>query len=460
MKYLSLQKPHNSSFIMSSAIPNHAFLYASKTKIFGTVKHTEEDGAVLSSLAICSLLKRNGNLYALKSFELKTYDTKSRKPFNLLAMGKDISTTKILFLPSNPKGMNKLRLDEEARHVKEVLRQAKDREWFTIESQWAVRPRDVQREILYFMPSVVHFSGHGAENGGLAFENEVGQVQLVSPEALSGLFKLFSKHVQCVVLNACYSEIQANAISQHINFVVGMGKEIGDQAAIEFAVGFYDALGAGLSVEFAYELGCNSILLAGIEENLTPVLIKNEELNSCNETIPHVKDKHATVPHAKRADNVVATLSSREDSYDVFIVHGHNNELKETVARFLEKLELTPIILHEQPSAGQTIIEKFEKHADARFAVVLLTPDDVGALAKAGELKSRARQNVIFEWGFFVGRLGRTNVCALIEEGLEKPSDMDGILCIPTDSGQAWKVRLAQELKVAGIDVDLNRAFV
>ena len=203
-----------------------------------------------------------------------TCDIKPREPFNLLTMSKDVSITKILFLASNPKGMNKLRLDEEARDVKEGLRQAKDRELFAIEAQWAVRHRDVRREILYFKPSVVHFSGHGAEDGGLAFENEVGQVQLVSPEALSGLFKLFSKHVQCVVLNACYSEIQAEAIAQHINFVVGMGQKIGDQAAIEFSVGFYDALGAGRSVESAYEFGCNAIHMAGIEENLTPVLKK------------------------------------------------------------------------------------------------------------------------------------------------------------------------------------------
>lgn len=157
--------------------------------------------------------------------------------------------------------------------------------------------------------------------------------------------------------------------------------------------------------------------------------------------------------------NIDIINSSNSHSRDVFVVHGRSNEMKETVARFLEKLELKPIILHEQPSAGQTIIEKFEKYSDARFAIVLLTPDDVGSLAQDSELRSRARQNVIFEWGFFVGKLGRKNVCALIGEGLEKPSDMDGILCIPADSEQAWKMRLVQELKVAGIEVDLNQAF-
>lgn len=204
------------------------------------------------------------------------------------------STTKILFLASNPKGMDELRLDKEARDVKEGLRLAKDRDWFTIKSQWATRPKDVCREILHFSPNVVHFSGHGAEDGGLAFENEVGQVQLVSPDALAGLFKLFSEHVRCVVLNACYSEIQFDAIAQHISFVIGMRQEIGDQAAIEFSVGFYDALGAGRSVESAYEFGCNAIHMAGIQENLTPVLKKRRDANNHEEYTSHVEDRRVS----------------------------------------------------------------------------------------------------------------------------------------------------------------------
>jgi len=145
----------------------------------------------------------------------------------------------------------------------------------------------------------------------------------------------------------------------------------------------------------------------------------------------------------------------------IFVVHGRNDELKETVARFLAQLDLKPIILHEQPSAGRTVIEKFEAHSDARFAVVLLTPDDLGRLATdaTGELQPRARQNVIFEWGFFVAKLGRRNVCALYAEGVELPSDLNGVVYVELDRKGAWKMLLARELKAGGIDVDLNRAI-
>jgi hypothetical protein len=122
-------------------------------------------------------------------------------------------------------------------------------------------------------PQIVHFSGHG-ETDGLVLANESGEVQLVPPEALSDLFRLSANKIECVLLNACYSASQAEAISQHINYVIGMNKDIGDRAAIEFAVGFYDALGAGRTYGEAYEFGCNAIELQGIPENLTPALHK------------------------------------------------------------------------------------------------------------------------------------------------------------------------------------------
>lgn len=134
-----------------------------------------------------------------------------------------------------------------------------------------MRVRDVHRTLLDFKPQIVHFSGHGEGDDGLALENESGQIQFVNAEALAGLFDLFANKVECVVLNACYSEVQAEAIVKHISYVIGMNK-----AAIEFAVGFYDALGAGESVEFAYQLGCNAIRLAGIAEPLTPKLKKRQ----------------------------------------------------------------------------------------------------------------------------------------------------------------------------------------
>lgn len=145
------------------------------------------------------------------------------------------------------------------------------------------------------------------------------------------------------------------------------------------------------------------------------------------------------------------------DPNSVFVVHG-NDETRERVARLLERLGLKPIILHEQPNQGRTIIEKFESHAAVGFAVVLLTPDDVGSAAfEPEELKPRARQNVIFELGFFVAALGRRRVCALYKGDVELPTDYTGVVYTPMDPADGWQLKLARELKHAGLDVDLNR---
>jgi hypothetical protein len=189
-------------------------------------------------------------------------------------MDNETPMKKVLFLAANPKGTPHLRLDQELRDIAEALERCKKRDQFTLEQRLAVRPRDIQRAMLNFEPNIVHFSGHGAGEEGLVFEDETGKSKLVSGDALAGLFKLFANQIECVVLNGCYSEVQAKAIAQHINYVIGMSKAIDYRAAIEFAVGFYNALGAGESIEFAYQFGCAAIQMAGIEEHLTPVLFK------------------------------------------------------------------------------------------------------------------------------------------------------------------------------------------
>ena len=149
----------------------------------------------------------------------------------------------------------------------------------------------------------------------------------------------------------------------------------------------------------------------------------------------------------------------RPSGKKVFVVHGRDNEAKQTVARFLEKLGLEAVILHERSNAGLTIIEKFEKHSEVAYAVVLMTPDDVGALrTEKASLRGRARQNVIFELGYFMGKLGRNHVCALVKGDIERPSDSDAIIYIPLDPNDGWKLLLAKELKEAGLQVDLNVA--
>ena len=149
--------------------------------------------------------------------------------------------------------------------------------------------------------------------------------------------------------------------------------------------------------------------------------------------------------------------TAQNNKTDVFIVHGHNNEIKINVARTIEKLGLNPIILHEQANSGKTIIEKFEQHSNVGFAIVLLTDDDIGKAKIEENLNPRARQNVILELGYFIGKLGRNKVCPLYVKGVELPSDLYGLLYLEVDKSENWKFSLAKELKVAGYEIDVNK---
>jgi predicted nucleotide-binding protein len=153
------------------------------------------------------------------------------------------------------------------------------------------------------------------------------------------------------------------------------------------------------------------------------------------------------------------STTAHHDSHRVFLVHGHDHGNKEMVARFLTTLGLDPVILHEQADRGKTVIEKFEAHAaDVRCALVILTADDVAYPKSDPDKKEfRARQNVILELGYFVGKLGRAHTFALVEKGVELPSDIHGVVYIPLDDGH-WRLRLVKELKAAGLDVDANLA--
>ncbi|MBF1310493.1 MAG: nucleotide-binding protein [Porphyromonadaceae bacterium] len=142
----------------------------------------------------------------------------------------------------------------------------------------------------------------------------------------------------------------------------------------------------------------------------------------------------------------------------VFIVHGHDEAAKEAAARFVEKIGLEAIILHEQASSGQTIIEKIEANSNVGFGIVLYTPCDLGASQKQkDQLKARARQNVIFEHGYLIGKIGRENVCALVKGDIETPNDISGVVYIKMDERDGWKLAVAKEMKKSGYDVDLNK---
>ena len=187
---------------------------------------------------------------------------------------------KLLLLAANPHHSSQLRLDEEVRDIREGLQRARDRDRFEIAQRWAVRSRDVSRALLEELPQIVHFSGRtqgsAQREDGLHFEDETGQAYLVSSKALTGLFRLYAQRarIECVVLNGCYSQEQATAIAQQVTFVVGLKSTVSERAAIEFAVGFYDALGSGGPIKFAFESGEVAMDLSGAPYEEAPLLLQ------------------------------------------------------------------------------------------------------------------------------------------------------------------------------------------
>ncbi len=215
-----------------------------------------------------------------------------------------IMVKKILIVSANPKDTLKLRLDEEVREIQAGLERARKREEFEIITRWAVRPEDLRRALLDYEPEIVHFSGHGAGKDGLTLEDNAGNLHMVSTQSLVKLFKLFKNKIECVLLNACYSEEQAEAIHSHINCVVGMNQAIGDGAAIEFATGFYDALLSGRSYEDAFDFGCVSIDLESIPESSKPVLKFNKQLETPPENLNNSLDVNKMNINLNRNPNI------------------------------------------------------------------------------------------------------------------------------------------------------------
>lgn len=180
-----------------------------------------------------------------------------------------------------------------------------------------------------------------------------------------------------------------------------------------------------------------------------------------NEVFDRVKAKQKAV--ALSAAPVSASAPSKKkakpalDYSKVFIVHGRDDLAKVSAARFIEKLGLTAVILHEQVNGGMTIIEKIEANTNVGFALVLYTPCDSGGLV-GDPPKPRARQNVVFEHGYLIAKLGRGNVCALVKGSVEVPNDISGVVYVPLDEHNAWHLALAKELRNAGYDIDMNKA--
>jgi predicted nucleotide-binding protein len=201
--------------------------------------------------------------------------------------------------------------------------------------------------------------------------------------------------------------------------------------------------------EFAFQFshtyfaGSSSKIIAGFQA-MTRQLI-----------IPFVRDYQEYVVQNGKVEPALMMRSSKR----IFIVHGHDGEARETVARFITAIGLEPVILHEQANRGRTVIEKVEANSDVGFAIVLLTPDDLGRAKDAAELEPRARQNVLLELGYFIAKLGRDHVCALKRGTVEIPSDFAGVVWENMDANGGWKQRLGQELEAAGQAIDWNQVM-
>jgi hypothetical protein len=245
---------------------------------------------------------------------------------------------------------------------------------------------------------------------------------------------------------------------------------------------------------YAIDLECMKDHLLAYKEELELVSESKRKLNQQISGDKSVKGEIKTValygpaiplpsPSEEYIVDEIGSIGVRQkNSNKIFIVHGHNDEIKDHVAKFLRSLYLDPIILHLQASLGKTIIEKVEHYSDVGYAVILLTEDDLGCTLGPpevipmkdtgglfskkesgvrigrgwGKQRARARQNVIFEFGYFIGKLGRCKVAALCQEGIERPSDIDGLVYISLDRGENWKAALKKEIEAAGIKTGQN----
>lgn len=203
---------------------------------------------------------------------------------------------------------------------------------------------------------------------------------------------------------------------------------------------------------------------SGLADDIRMVPAPNPNLDSLSRTDVH-NVQRALQCFLKARDLLPFLVSERrtiipkaENAKKVFIVHGHDERLKNAAARLVTKLGLEPVILHELPNKGRTLIEKFLEHSDVAFALVLLTRDDRGGSAGLSpeNYEFRARQNVVLELGYFLAQLGRRRVAAVYESGVEIPSDYKGVLFIPYDAGGRWEYEAAKEMRAADIRIDLN----
>ena len=271
---------------------------------------------------------------------------------------------RILFLTANPTETAQLGLEREAREVAEELYQAPLHDEFELTQQRVVSIQELRRAIFAAKPQIVHFPGHGAEED-IILEDNNGQTQMVSNEAISSFFRLFANQVECVVLNGCYSKAQAEAMGEHIKYVIGMRSEIGDKSSIHFAVGFYQSLGAGFSIEEAFESGKNAIQMQNIPEYSTPIL--------------HVRAIDKTVAANLQMPSIV-----ENEPVEIFFSYSHRDEkLRQRLDIYLAGLRQQNVISDwsdRKILAGDEWAEEIDARLNsAQIILLLISPDFIAS---------------------------------------------------------------------------------
>ena len=276
---------------------------------------------------------------------------------------------KILVLAANPQDTSLLRLDAEVRKIRESLKRSAQRAEFEVVAQGAVTTEDLRRALLEYEPHIVHFSGHGTGESGLVLDDGRGKQKLVSSRALAGLFKQFPS-IECVVLNACYSTVQAKELMKHVPYVVGMNQAIGDQAAIEFATGFYDGLGYGRSYPQAYELGLSAIDLENLPDTLTPVLLQRSQAGAMEPPLTA-----APVSTGKRV-----FISYRDQLPD--------RMLAQTFYQALQQTGHEPFMAETSLQLGETWAKRIREELEAAdYFLLLLSPESATSEMVTEEVK-------------------------------------------------------------------------
>lgn len=300
---------------------------------------------------------------------------------------------KALFLSANPMGTSPLALTKEMRQIGEKVYASEHREQIELISSWATRPDDLLQALNRFRPQIVHFSGHGSKAGELLLEDSEGLPRTISVSALKAVFKTMKDNIRLVVLNACYSKTQAEAILQEIECVVGMNNAISDEAAITFAASFYRALGFGRSIKEAFEQGQTALLLEGIPEEQTPELLVRAGSDPAHIFLLHsdtsappqfVQGAQQHIGPHVNSPSEATQVPTQNHALNLFFSYAHEDRsFLDALQKHLSMLKRQGLIndwYDQDVSAGGNQQEEVRLHINsAHIILLLISPDFIAS---------------------------------------------------------------------------------